>query len=362
MFLWRFFSSVRLTLALLLGMAIAAIPGTVIRPEAGRYELFYQTPWFRALLVLLSLNLLVCTLRTIRRNLHDAKRFHEQLAAPPQSARALAGDSIEPMRAVLARFGFRGDLTGNRFWGCRGRLGRWGSTLVHVSLLAIMFGAVLGERGFVGTINTYLHDENTTYFDWDSESEKALGFSLRVDNFRLHYYPITLRFELVDPVEGQLITKFTGLEGESIEIAKGLWRVEVRHFNPDDRVLTLGIFRNGSFVGDYLIDEKGERFGDKANPGFRARNIEFRDPVLKQMSSDVSILEGGQVVRQGTIKVNEPLTWQGVSIYQTAYGRDKNGYWTTGFQLSQDPGEGIVWVAAVVLCCGLAAAFLEVGS
>lgn len=339
-------------------MAVAAIPGTVLKPDMGRYELFFQSPWFRGLLFLLFLNLLVCTIRTISRNLQDRRRFDEQLTGLPASAMELKCSSLEGLQNGLSALGYRGDQTGNRLWARRGRAGRWGSTLVHCSLLAIMFGAVLGESGFVGTINTYLRDENRTYFDWDTETEKPLGFSMRVDRFDLKYYPITLRFDLVDPAEGQLIGTFTRLEGESIELAGGRWRIEIKHFNPDEKVLTLGVFRQGQYLDDYLVFADDEKFGLLKNPGFQAKNVQFRDPILKQMESDVSIIEKGRIVSSGTIRVNEPLTWRGVTIYQTAYGRDKAGLWTTGFQLSKDPGEAIVWVASVILILGLGAAFI----
>jgi cytochrome c biogenesis protein len=356
--LWRFFSSIKLTLTLLLGMAVVAIPGTVIRPEMGRYEVFYQTPWFRALLFLLALNLLVCTIRTIGRNLRDRQRFDDQLSRLPASAIRLANPSLDNLQLTLNSLGFRGDQTGNRIWGRRGRIGRWGSTLVHCSLLAIMCGAILGESGFVGTVNTYLHDENHFYFDWDTQQDKALGFALRVDRFELLYYPITLRFDLVDPAEGRKIGTFTQLEGESIELAAGRTRVLIKGFNPDEKVLTLGVFRQGNFLGDYLVSEKGESFGALGNPGFQVKNIQFRDPLLKQMESDVVILENNLIVKRGTISVNQPLTWRGVTIYQTAYGKDEAGRRTTGFQLSKDPGEMIVWIASVLLILGLGAAFI----
>ncbi|WP_020674955.1 cytochrome c biogenesis protein ResB [Geopsychrobacter electrodiphilus] len=358
MIFWRFFSSVKLTISLLLGMAVVAIPATVIKPEMGRYEVFYQTAWFRSLLFLLALNLLVCTIRTINRNLRDRPRFYAQLAQLPESALRLQTSSIDPLLVALTSLGFRGEQIGNRIWGRRGRAGRWGSTLVHCSLLAIMFGAILGQRGFVGTINTYLHDENRSYFDWNLQKEKPLGFTLRVDRFALEYYPITLRFDLVDADKGTKLGTFTLLEGESIDLADRKLRVQARHFNPDEKILTLGIFRNGNFVGDYLVFPGDERFGDLKNPGVEARNVQFRDPILKQMESDMTILEKGKVVKQGTIRVNEPLTWRGVSIYQTAYSRDKSGNWATGFQLSKDPGEMIVWIASVLLLLGLAAAFI----
>ncbi|MCF6180373.1 MAG: cytochrome c biogenesis protein ResB, partial [Geopsychrobacter sp.] len=167
-----------------------------------------------------------------------------------------------------------------------------------------------------------------------------------------------LRFVLVVPAEGQQIGSYTLLEGESINLAGGELRIEAKRFNPDEKVLTLGIFRQGKFVGDYLVFAEDERFGVMKNPGFQVKHVQFRDPLLKQMESDVVILERGKIVKSGTIRVNQPLTWRGVTIYQTAYGRDKSGFWTTGFQLSKDPGEMIVWFASVLLVLGLGAAFM----
>lgn len=355
--IWRFFSSVKLTLALLLIMAIAAVPGTVIRPDMGRYEVFYQTTWFRVLLGLLALNLLVCTIRTIGRNLQDRRRFSRRLENYAPAAIKLNAASIDILVPRLKALGFSTDLTGNHLWAVRGRVGRWGSTLVHLSLLVIMLGATLGQSGFVGTINTYLHQVNLEYFDWQSQSDRPLDFGVRVDAFRLVYYPITLRFEVSDPQTGTTTT-VTRIEGESFLFGAGQ-RIQVKSFDPHRKLLTLGIYRQEKYLGDYQIDDKGERFGSLANPGFLiVRNIQFRDPILKQIESDVAIIEAGRTATRGTVRVNEPLVWRGVAIFQTAYGQDETGAWTVGLQLSRDPGELLVWVASVTLVLGLLAAFM----
>ena len=353
--IWRFFSSVKLTLGLLLVMAVAAVPGTVIPPEMGRYEVFYQTPWFRVLLGLLALNLLVCTIRTIGRNLHDRRRFSARLEQPATAALKLDAASIDILATRLKTLGFAADVTGNRLWATRGRVGRWGSTLVHLSVLFIMLGATLGQTGFVGTINTYLNHLNLEYFDWQSQADRPLGFGVRVDAFRLVYYPITLRFEARDPQKGTR-TSITQSEGESFVFGDGR-RIQIKSFDPHRKMLTLGIYQQEKYLGDYRLDDKGENFGALPNPGFTVRKIEFRDPVLKQIESDITIIEGGQIAEQATLSVNNPLVWRGVAIFQTAYGQDKEGAWTVGLQLSKDPGEGLVWVASITLVLGLLAAF-----
>jgi cytochrome c biogenesis protein len=85
--------------------------------------------------------------------------------------------------------------------------------------------------------------------------------------------------------------------------------------------------------------------------------LAYRDPVLRQLHSEVSILEQGKVVRSGVIEVNQPLTHRGVTIYQTVYGRDKFGFWSAGFQFTRDPGEPVVWLGCIGLVAGLLLAF-----
>jgi cytochrome c biogenesis protein len=62
-------------------------------------------------------------------------------------------------------------------------------------------------------------------------------------------------------------------------------------------------------------------------------------------------------VKTGAIEVNHPLVHRGVAIYQTAYNQDEFGFWYSGFQLSKDPGEPLVWTGSILLIIGLCCAF-----
>jgi cytochrome c biogenesis protein len=54
--------------------------------------------------------------------------------------------------------------------------------------------------------------------------------------------------------------------------------------------------------------------------------VEFYDTgAPKEFRSDVSILEQGRVVKQAAIRVNDPLTHQGITFYQSTYGSNLNG-------------------------------------
>jgi cytochrome c biogenesis protein len=102
----------------------------------------------------------------------------------------------------------------------------------------------------------------------------------------------------------------------------------------------------------------GKRSAEK-NPALPLllKPLAYRDPLLKQLRSEVTILKNGEVARRGVITVNDPLTFEGVTIYQTAYNRDKFGFWSAGFQLGRDPGEPLVWIGSISMVLGLLLAF-----
>ncbi len=357
----RFLGSLQLALGLFLGLALIAILGTFKPLAEGRYEIFYQSLWFRLLLALLAINLSVCTWRTIRRNLGDLGRHFDTLGtdavlSSPQQQPVAGGDPAR-LAEALTQQGWRLRRQGAEWLAYRGRAGRWGSTMVHLSCLLIMLGALAAETGFVGTLNIYAGDKSTVYFDWNKQQEIPLGFDFRLDRFEPIYYPIELQFAARDRQSGQVLATYTTKEGEKVDLPVPGMQAEVRRFFHLEEELILGIYRDGTYLGDYHALGGGRSFNNAVNPGVNLRPVAFRDPILKQLHSEVSLLENGQVVRSGTIEVNQPLSYRGISIYQTAFDRDKFGLYYAGFQFSRDPGEPLVWGGCIGLCLGLLIAF-----
>ncbi|PNU21345.1 hypothetical protein C2E25_01970 [Geothermobacter hydrogeniphilus] len=353
-----FFSSLRLALVLLLGLALVAVFGTIwpsrdTHLDVFRYELFYQTPWFRLLLGLLAFNLIVCTLRLLMRRLRDRQRLGEQLRKGTDSGYRLpleadAGTLLD----LLKRQGYRGGLVDGRILAWRRRIGRYGVLIIHGSLLAIMGGALLSGAGFVGTLNIYVGDSSSTVFDWDAGTDRPLGFNFRLDRFEPLFYPIDLRFAAMDAAGQKTLREYTTREGERVDLPRAGWQADVVHFDPFVKRLDLRILNRGEVVADYRATA-GVRDPDNQVGGMIFYPLAYRDPVLKQLHSEVSILEGGKVVRRGAIEVNRPLVHRGITIYQTAFDRDPSGRFYGGFQFSRDPGEPLVWAGCIVLMLGL---------
>lgn len=352
----QFLTSLRLTLGLLLGIALVSIGGTVNPTVEGRFELFYQNFWFRGLLTLLALNLLACTLKTIRRNQQDRARCFEALRTDTSTGGTIkAGRGLTLAR--LRRSGYRIDEGVDGVVATRGCAGRWGSTVVHVAFLVIMAGALCAGFGFTGTLNLLAGDKSSVYFDWNRTEDLPLGFEFRLDRFEPVYYPIELQFSALEPGTGNVIDTYTTREGEMVQLPGGLSAKVVRYFFFEED-LVLELYRGATALGQYHA-LGGTRSWEK-NPvvGIDFKPVAYRDPVVQQLVSEVSILERGQVVKKGVIRVNEPLEYNGVMIYQTTYNRDKFGFWSAGFQLSRDPGKPVVWLGCIALVVGLLLAFM----
>lgn len=360
----KFLSSLKLTLALLLGLSGLAVIGTVRPLAEGRYELFYQSLWFRFGLALLAVNLAACTLKTLRRNLRDREQLFELLhgeqvfAVSPRYVLS-AKLEIQALQRGLTDSGYRVARQGDALLARRGLPGRWGSTLVHLAVLIIMCGALAGEMGFVGTLNLHVGDKSATYYDWSKDDDRPLGFEFRLDRFAPVYYPIELQFAAFEPATRREIRRYTVKEGDTVELPPPGGSARVEHFDPLTEDLLLTINRDGRELGEYHAMGGKHRFNNVLDLGFELRPLAYRDPVLKQLHSEVSILERGQVVHQGAIEINHPLSYRGVKIYQTAYNRDKFGFWSAGFQVTRDPAEPLVWFGSILLIGGLLVAFFN---
>lgn len=361
-----FFGSVRLTLALLMILAVAAIGGTLRPveqalgdgPPVQRFDLYFQAPWYRLLLLLLALNLAVCTWRTLRRTLGERSRLAAQVGAglPAGTGHVLPAVTAQQLTARLAAAGYRATAAGEGLLGQKRARSRWAVPVLHLAVIVIMAGALAGALGFVGTVNLYVTHQTDAIFDWNAQAQRPLDFTFRLDHFEPIYYPIDLQVAIVDPHSRQLLQTITTREGETVSAGNGLV-LRVLRFYPEEEHLVLFLERNGRPVGEYHALSGQREYPDNPDPGVLIKPAAFRDPVVRQLRSQVTVLENGEEVRQAVIEVNSPLVHRGVAIYQTAYARDPNGFWYCGFQFSRDPGEPLVWGGSIVLALALLVVF-----
>ncbi len=221
---WRQLTSMRTALVLLLLLALAAIPGSVI-PQQGvdsiktsrwqddhpkltpvyeRLGLFdvYSSPWFAAIYLLLMVSLVGCF---IPRILVYAKAMRAAPPATPQRLDRLPDHASyttdESPEAVLARA--RGVLRRHRvvehddsLAAERGYLREAGNLLFHVSVLVVLVGfavgSLLGYRGgVILVVGNGMSNNLTQYDDFDPGSlfspEDLDEFYLDIEDFDVEW-------------------------------------------------------------------------------------------------------------------------------------------------------------------------------
>ncbi len=176
--IWRFFSSLRLTLATLLLLFCAMIAGTFVNPQndslanieralAGHpwtlrayrwFELYdlFRSWWFTGLLLVLALNLIACSLERLPRIWflvrHPQRRLDHVAGLRFKVQAAQVAVTLEDVAFALRRRRYRVEVLDGFLFAERGRYARFGVWVVHLSLLLILGGGVYGRlTAFEGT-------------------------------------------------------------------------------------------------------------------------------------------------------------------------------------------------------------------
>ena len=209
----KFFASVRLAIFLLSALALTSVVGTIIpqhqspafyaeRYSPGMAAFFqaldipgmYGSWWFVALLALLVLNLIICSIERLPLvwrivGASPAAISAERLEKMAERASWPVSDTALPtLQKLLAARGFKA-ANDTLFVVEKGAWSRLGAYIVHLSILIILAGAVVGQfYGFKG--NLMLPEGNATdvVFLNGSRATQPLPFTLRCDYFAVTYY------------------------------------------------------------------------------------------------------------------------------------------------------------------------------
>nr|HID58724.1 cytochrome c biogenesis protein ResB [Desulfobacterales bacterium] len=219
---WHFFASIKLTLVLLIVLAITSIIGTVIPQNKAPFQyvqnygkdlfrlfelldLFdiYHSWWFRLLILLLATNLIVCSLNRFKatwkivakRDFRVSKARLEHIKdrtvfavdSPPDTLYRLYSGIIAKH---FPHYHKERTETGILILGDRGRWTRLGVYLVHLSVIILFVGALIGSLfGFSGYV-TIPEGGHVDHIRLEKTGKiKPLGFTVRCDDFHVSFYP-----------------------------------------------------------------------------------------------------------------------------------------------------------------------------
>ena len=220
--LWKFFCSVQLTIVLLFSLALTSIIGTVIpqndSPDsylhafgAFRYQLFsalgifdmYHSWWFQVLLLLLAINIVVCSIDRIsgswklifpRTSKIRPERFLGRSDARQLSDKRDAEALVKVYEPILShRYGHCQVFPSNDrtvIYAEKGRLSRLGVYIVHLSVIFLLFGGLVGSIfGFEGFVNIAEGEATDTIRIRNSGQIHRLDFQIRCDDYHMEFYP-----------------------------------------------------------------------------------------------------------------------------------------------------------------------------
>jgi cytochrome c biogenesis protein len=273
--LFDLFRSLKLTIFLLIFLAILSIVGTLIKQNAaseeylehygeGLFEVLdffnlfdmYHSWWFSAILLMLVINLLACSIHRLPGILRQVFRGPDAGALEDPMLKALPYvERVRPqdvsksktegqVQSELKRWINKPERIETEsaltLFSEKGRFSRLGVPMTHLSILIILIGGLMGSiYGFRGYVNIMEGEAVDRFFVRvkDKEIPKPLAFNVRCDDFKVTYY-----------------------------------------------------------------------------------NLPGRERHVQEYASLLTVLENGKEILQRTVKVNHPLSYGGVTFYQSSYG------------------------------------------
>ena len=219
--LWKLFASVKLTIVLLLTLATTSIIGTLIPQNeapmayfetfgAFLYRIFsllgffdmYHSWWFRALILLLVVNIVICSIDRLQTTWKTIfvrhPRFnpgrYRQLKNRIEYNHDTEAERLKTLYQPIIARRFRYQRTeetaeGFAIYGERGRWTRLGVYVVHFSVVLLLIGGLIGSIfGFEGFVNIAEGESVQSIQLRNSNQKLQLGFEVRCDDFYVDFY------------------------------------------------------------------------------------------------------------------------------------------------------------------------------
>ena len=342
----------------------------------------YHSWWFVTLLLLLTVNLFLCSIKrlpAVLKYFSEPKIIYEE-GLNGESKLKIKGSPEETKKKIL-------EIIGKKFSRCsekdvdgashflfeKGRFGRLGVIVTHFSIFFIFIGSLVGSIwGFKGFLYLVEGEQSDTYWDKGKNAEAPLGFTLKCEKAYVTYYKgegkrpkgwfsdlsvikdnkkaASKVIRVNDPLSYNGLYFYQANFGEggvskiSIEVTpraggeKKLFNVGMgKEFNPG-----MGIrVKVAKFIPDFIINGK---------------EIVSRSDELNNPAALLDIEENGKTFSTWIFMKypdfhpfkETPFIFKLINIV----GKNK-----TGLEVVYDPGVILIWIGCVLLVTGLYISF-----
>lgn len=389
---WDFFCSLKLTLFLLISLALTSIIGTVlpqgqlppeyvakispaklqIYSKLGFFDM-YHSWWFITLLYIFSLNLVSCS---IKRLPHVFKFVTEPTLVLPDSMRssfkkevAFSGGIDKGRDGVSSFLGaeFAAPVVTEHngefhLFAQKNAWCRLGVYVVHFSILVIFIGAIIGSlTGYKGFVNI-VEGTGVNEFERQNGQRMPLGFDVVCEKFDVEKYangapkefrsiltifengkpvPGYTRIKVIvnDPLTYKGITFYQSSYGQANEPSGFFFTVRQRDSGRTEQLLLRpdmeATLPDGSTVAIVNVTD---------NPG-------------EGLAAVLGVSVKGGAPKYFKVLKNFPTMdeLRGDNLVFTFNGTDAKQY--TGLQVAKDPGVWVVWLGCALMVIGIGVAF-----
>ena len=404
--IWKFFSSVRLTIILLIILAVTSIFGTVIPQQEtamdfiqrlnpglvnllNSLQLFdmYHSVWFRLFTFLLAINLIICSMNRfpatwkLFQYIPRADRSKPFEKLPPNRSFTLHGSLKDAGTQVIKIIKVRyqniriKELHGTTFiYGEAGKYSVFGVYLVHLSVLLILTGAIIGSlfgfKAYVNILEGESVDSVVLRKSFRHEHQK-LPFRVHCEKFSVDFYdngtPKEFRSDLSFMINGDHVQKGNLFVNHPVSF-KGITFYQASYGVLSGNRAQLRISKNGMDSDNPTMEvEIGKAISLPDGSGQYILS-EIRDDFMRLGTAALITIQPveGKEMKFWIFKDYERLKKILPDIFEkypkfnpssyspyTFYLTDVESRYYTGLQVNKDPGVSLVYAGFVVIMIGL---------
>ena len=399
--LWDFFCSLKLSIFLLIGLALTSIIGTVIpqapvpqeyiqRISTAKLQLYdklgffdmYHSWWFILLLYLLTVNLVACSIKRLPRvwkmisepTLVMDDGFEKSLSLTREFKMAGNAAALKDKLAAFLRTEFAEPVITEsngeyHLFAQKSPYCRLGVYVVHLSIIIVFIGALIGSfAGYKAYVNIA---EGSSVSSVESRTGKTidLGFAVRCEKFAVSFYdtgaPKEFRSTLTVLENGKPVPGY-----ENIKVIvndpltyKGITFYQSSYGSAGDTVYRFSVTNRTSGQTMPIVAHQDEKVSLADGSTLQiigvAPEVGNDFPGCPGAGARLEITRPNGEKQYAIVLLNPSCrdfdAKRGSDLIFTFDGKDEKFF--TGLQVAKDPGVWVVWSGCALMVIGISMAF-----